>query len=342
LAIQVHIKVPQEKLPLYWIHELTKYIVLVDGTRAASFQTKAETSVYNVTLPAVSSGTHVIEVFKNTERISIPMYWSFSEGGEATAFGGIDVPKTCTPIAPPSRPLRRLEFIGDSITCGFGNLASSFLDKVPCTVPPSGWLAYEDFDLATPSLAAKAFHAETHTECISQVGITRDGATPARTTPYNMTRYIHRTLPTLPDAALEWDYNLWTPDLAIVNLGTNDYDISQIVHAQPSFADFEGNYSNLLGDFVSHYQGKLKQMLVLCGPMTKTQCPSVKKVATVLNSTFPSLNVRYQELTLKSLNGCIFHPDVDGHRSIFEQVSPTISEMTGWELPKARSTITLV
>jgi len=334
VTIQVHIVPPSTRLPLYSVTELTKYIVFVDGTQVASFQTKAKITTYDVTLPTSSSGARLVEVFKNTERITVPMYWSFSEGGQATAFNGISVPASCTPLAPPPRSDRRIEFIGDSITCGFGNLARNNFDRLKCLPPPSGWLEYEDFSRATPSLVSAGFHAETHTECISQVGITRDGTTPARTTDFNMSHYLHRTLPSLGDSGLQWAYSSWTPDLAIVNLGTNDYDIAQHFHAQPSFADFEGNYTLLLNDYVSRYDGRLRAMLVLCGPMTKMQCPSVKRVATALNASFASLDVRYMEITLEHLNGCLFHPDTDGHRSIYEQLVPAISGMTGWEVPK--------
>ena len=45
-------------------------------------------------------------------------------------------------------------------------------------------------------VAAQKLGAELHTECISQIGITRNGNTLRPTTPYNVTHYIHRVLPT--------------------------------------------------------------------------------------------------------------------------------------------------
>merc|ERR1711871_411448 len=94
-------------------------------------------------------------------------------------------PAAAAATAAVTNPQRRIEFIGDSITCGFGNLAANTGDRIKCLVPPSGWHDYEDFSLATPSLAATLFGAELHTQCISQIGITRNGNTVKRTTPFN-------------------------------------------------------------------------------------------------------------------------------------------------------------
>merc|ERR1719223_865183 len=124
---------------------------------------------YNVTLPATSGNKFTLEVIKNTELITIPMLWSISEGSPAVTFNGLTVPSSCTLSAPPQRPARRLEFVGDSITCGYGNLASSFVSKAACVMPPGGWVGYEDFSLSWPTRVSKDFNAEQHTQCVSNV-----------------------------------------------------------------------------------------------------------------------------------------------------------------------------
>lgn len=334
-VVQVHIELPPVKSPETVGFEMGKYNVLVDGVIAASLQVSGKSTTYNVTLPAKRNNAFLLEVVKNSELITIPVFWSYSEGSPGTIFNGITVPSSCSLASPPQRPTRRLEFIGDSITCGFGNLVKSFLDKAKCVMPPGGWVGYEDFWLGFPTLLSQEFKAEMHTQCISNVGITRNGNTPAKTTLYNMSHYLHRTLPTDPNATLQWDYKSWTPDLAVVNLGTNDYDIASIVHEQPSFEFFESKYSSFLLDYVSHYEGRLPAILVACGPMTKMQCPTVAKVVQNVKNAFPALKVNYLELTLKKLGGCIGHPDSDGDQLLQKQLSPVISSMTGWDLHTA-------
>jgi len=337
MTVQVHISIPKftpPHLPAYRSFEAEKYNVLVDGVIVGNFTTSYKSTSYNVTLPATSASMRLLEVVKNSELITIPVFWSISEDSPAIMFNGITVPSSCTLSAPPERPERRLEFIGDSITCGFGNLASSILDKVKCVTPISGgWVGYEDFSLSWPSLVSKEFNAEMHTECISQIGITRNGDTAAKTTLFNMSHYLHRTLPTVADATLQWDYNAWAPDLAVVNLGTNDYDLAQIVHAQPSAEFFESEYTSFLVDYVSRYGSRLPAMLVACGPMTKVQCPYVAKVVENVQAAFPALKVQYLEVTLPKLNGCMFHPDVHGDELLQKQISWGIGKMTGWNPP---------
>jgi len=332
LSVQFHIDVAVWKGG--WpTEELEKYAVLVNGTHIANFQTNPKVSIYNITLPRTPAGAHLVELLKLSERISIPILWSMSEGEPATAFNGITIPGSCSPLAP-ERPSRRIEFIGDSITCGFGNLARNVWDRAKCLAPPNGWRDYEDFSVTSASLAANAFHAELHTQCISQIGITRNGNTVGRTTAFNMSHYVHRTLPTLADPTLKWHYASWVPDLAVVNLGTNDYDLAEKFNIQPTFTDFESNYTLFLNDYISDYRGLLKAIVVACGPMTKTHCPSVAKVAATLNTTFAALKVMYVELSLKNLGGCLSHPDVAGHHSIYETLAPIISDLTGWDRAK--------
>jgi len=332
IVVQVHISVPSVKPPLTTGFEIGKYKVLVNGASVAEFQISDKSDTYNVTLPATKGEMRSLEVVKNSELVTIPVFWSMSEGSPSTIFKGITIPDTCTLLAPSQRPARRLEFVGDSITCGFGNLAHNLGDHVKCVNPPGGWVGYEDFSLGFPTLISKSFKAEMHTQCISNVGITRNGNTLAKTTLFNMSHYLHRTLPTVADASLQWDYKSWTPDLAVVNLGTNDYDIAQIVHAQPTLEFFESKYTSFLVDYVSRYAGRLPAMLVACGPMTKVQCPTVAKVARNVQAAFPALKVSYLELNLPKLGGCIFHPDSDGDLSLTKQMSPEISKLTGWDM----------
>jgi hypothetical protein len=214
------------------------------------------------------------------------------------------------------------------------------------------------------------FKAELHTQCISQVGVTRNGNTLKPTTPYNVSHYIHRVLPSGPTGALlpgpedggirgreeghqsvvgaptetgtvEWDYTRFIPHVAVVNLGTNDYDLSQIVHEQPSLAHFQGNYTKFLLDMVARYSSSspaassshLPALIVACGPMTSVQCAAAERCAAEVAAAHPEMKVRFTNLTLPKdqLTGCIGHPNVKGHASLLDQLAPVIRNVTGWD-----------
>eukprot|EP00947_MAST-08B_sp_MAST-8B-sp1_P002399 g2399.t1 len=318
-----------------------------------------------------------VEIVKMSERMSIPIEWSLSEGEGATAFKGLVLPQGCRAVAAApayaaarlsattTRPTRSIEFLGDSITCGFGNLVTTGLERVSCVLP-NAWHKWEDFGKAFPRLLQSRFGAKAHTQCISQSGICRNGNTVKRTTPFNVTHYIHRTLPTVPEATWPaWNYSRFVPDVAVVNLGTNDYDIARHVPGNyaPSLTDFAGNYTALLVDYVSRYQGRLRGLVVACGPMTTLQCATVEHVvvpavvatleqqrqawgwhgdssaATAAAATAAAAAatttpvVRYTNVSLPSerLQGCLFHPDVRGHVLLADQLAQVIADVTGWD-----------
>jgi len=316
--------------------ETEKYQFLVNGEVQTTITASMSLGgTYEVPFPVNFTEEffyYTLELLKITERITVAMEWSLVEKQAATIFRGLEIPDDCYVVGlPPSKAPRQINFVGDSITCGFGNLAKGTIEEIECTVPPKGWSKFEDFSISTAYLMAKAVEAELHTQCISQVGITRNGITLAKTTSYNMTHYINRTLPTLPGH--DWDYTANpVPDIAVINLGTNDYDVSSIFHEQPSFEVFEAKYTLFLNQYVSSFGGRLKALVVACGPMTKVQCATVNLCASNIASAWPHMLVRYLEfnLTDAKLTGCITHPNAAGHKTMFDQLLPTVHQLTGW------------
>ena len=59
----------------------------------------------------------------------------------------------------------------------------------------------------------------------------------------------------------------------------------------------------------------------------------VEKVSQDLATEFPAVKVRFVNLTLPSAekNGCLRHPNVQGHKAMFEQLEPVLSDLTGWK-----------
>ena len=122
---------------------LETYVLLVDGEEHGRFEVSAKLgTAYRVAVPASSmdGAVHSYAIVKNTERMTIPLDWSLSEGQNATAFAGVTLPavsgdgdaegagevaggadgvsvtSSCAVHPPAARPPRRLEFFGDSIT----------------------------------------------------------------------------------------------------------------------------------------------------------------------------------------------------------------------------------
>ena len=66
---------------------------------------------------------------------------------------------------------------------------------------------------------------------------------------------------------------------------------------------------------------------------THDRCYRVEKVSQTLATEFPSTKVRFVNLTLPSAekNGCLRHPNVEGHEAMFGQLEPVLAEITGWD-----------
>lgn len=127
-------------------------------------------------------------------------------------------------------PRRRLEFVGDSITCGFGNAMDPALTVFNNEL--------EDGVAAYPAIAAGLLDAEYQSTCISGIplclpsdpafGLRLPGIpdftppTLAMETQYPFTDRYHQEKSGMTEGFELWDFGRFRPDAIIINLGTND------------------------------------------------------------------------------------------------------------------------
>ncbi len=151
----------------------------------------------------------------------------------------------------PERPALKIEFIGNSITCGYGAEADS------ATVHFS--YDTENHCLTYAHLTGRALEADVNVVARSGIGMYRN---------YNGPREGNdkETMPLEYDNAMlydhntPWDFSRFTPDIVCINLGTNDtstqnYDISL----------YEKAYGSFLDRLRSHYPEA--KIVLLTGPM---------------------------------------------------------------------------
>ena len=144
-------------------------------------------------LPA---GAHTVALFKATET---------NRG--TLQFFGIRLQSGARLLAAP-KPARMIEFIGDSITCGYGDMASSRTE--PVSPANSNW--YYTFG----SITAARFGADESTVAVSGIRLTQQGDWPAM--PIVYTR-VHSY-----DGGVLWDASKGPmPDIVVIDLSTNDF-----------------------------------------------------------------------------------------------------------------------
>lgn len=136
-------------------------------------------------------------------------------------------------LTPPARPTLRIEFIGNSITCGYGTEAEDGTVRFSYDT--------ENHTLAYPFLAAEALKAEAHVVARSGMGVYRcyNGPREGSDTELLPLEY-ERTM--VYDPTTPWDFDSWQPDIVCINVGTNDlscdnYDIALFEKALTDFTE---------------------------------------------------------------------------------------------------------
>lgn len=169
------------------------YNVIID--KDSMYTIKFDTSRQTVLLASgLAYGKHSIEIFKRTE-------WDKGK----TLFYGFELPGKNKLIRPGKLPKRKIEFFGNSITCGY-----AINDKVHDS--PNGY--YENNYDTYAAITARHFNAQYHCTSKSGIGIMVSWF------PLIMPEMYDRLDPT--DSASKWDFSKFTPDLVVVNLLQND------------------------------------------------------------------------------------------------------------------------
>ena len=123
-----------------------------------------------------------------------------------------------------------MEFIGNSITCGYGVEADS--PREPFTYET------ENHFYSYAALTARALNAQHHAIARSGIGVYRNWGAPASGSRDCMPAMYEQVMFTDPSEL--WDHSLYTPDVVCLNLGTNDtsegnYDFDRMEDAYRRF-----------------------------------------------------------------------------------------------------------
>eukprot|EP00644_Phytophthora_capsici_P013911 jgi/Phyca11/529240/estExt2_fgenesh1_pm.C_PHYCAscaffold_400074 len=112
---------------------------------------------------------------------------------------------------PEPQPVRKMEFIGDSDTCGFGNEGKASSAKNLFGMKGRMENVFNGYACIT----ARMFDAEEHVLAWSGKGVHSNSADWGP----NMPALWKNTLASRPG---DWDMSSWVPDVVVINLGIND------------------------------------------------------------------------------------------------------------------------
>ena len=286
-----------------------EYAVIVDNHAPRLLITDSLTTLYLIASALSDSVPHTIMVQKRTE----PLVGR----GE---FLGFVLDKGRKLLSPEKRPDRRIEFIGNSITSGYGVEGES----PDCHFSPQT----ENACMSYAGLTARSLNAEYFLISYSGRGVVRNYGDSNRISQNPMPALYDRTC--FFDSTLKWNFSRWTPQAVIINLGTNDFS----TQPHPDSIVFENAYARLIDRVRSLYPGVT--IFCLSGPMIGEPCTGyVKEVVAEQQKT----KGRYRDVFFIEINrslmsdsdwGCDHHPNIQGMERMAEIIIPEVRLRMNW------------
>ena len=221
------------------------------------------------------------------------------------------------------KPERRMEFIGNSITCGYGTEGAAKTERFK----PETENNYKAYG----AIVARAFNAEGRFIAHSGLGVVRN---------YGDKQKISTKLKPMPDrfnkildsdSTLIWDFSSWQPHLVVINLGTNDFS----TRPHPDKAVFQRSYENLILKVRAAY-GNIPVFCVV-GPMLKDPTfEYVKEVVDIMHTLHADKQVFFVGFPDGLVNdstdlGSDWHPSYQGQKKMAGQLLSPIATVLNWD-----------
>jgi lysophospholipase L1-like esterase len=200
----------------------------------------------------LSDGKHTLELFKRNES-NMGKTWFYQFG----------LSKSEKFLPPPPAKQRKIEFFGNSITCGYADEDTTGKDR--------GTSPYENAYISYASIIARHFDAQLYNTSKSGIGVTVSWF------PLTMPEMYTRLDATDPNS--KWDFSKYAPDLVVINLFQNDSWIVNI----PTNDQFKARFGatkptpefiiNAYANFVKSVKAKYPKTQIICtlGSMDATR-----------------------------------------------------------------------
>lgn len=232
-------------------------------------------------------------------------------------------------IVPAGTKEHFIEFIGDSITCGYGvddeDEEHHFSTKT------------EDVTRAYAYKTAEALNADYSMVSISGYGIisgyTADGSEKisVQTLPqyYDKLGFSYGQYRGKTPADIEWEFTNYTPDLIVINLGTNDDSYTL------TYEDRQEEYRTAYVEFLKEVRSHNPEATILCvlGIMGDRLYPMVEKAVADYMAETGDENISSMKFDVQlAQDGYVadWHPTAVTHDKAAKKLTEYIQELMGW------------
>lgn len=270
--------------------------IVVDGVEKRIQTGSAHDTI--VVASGLAEGIHTLQVVKNTEANI-----GYLE------LAGIRCKKL---LRPDHKPFRKMECIGNSITCGTG----SDMSVIPCG--RGAWQDQHNAYLSYGAVTARELKAQYHLSAVSGIGLMHSCCNMNIIMPAVFDKISMR------NDTIRWNFGRYQPDVVTVCLGQND-------GIQDSAA-FCNNYIFFLNSLRSYYPRAT--FILLSSPMAD------EKLRGFMQSSITAVIKKLQSAGEKKLfsyffnrqysHGCDGHPDINEHRLIAGELTSCIKRIMKW------------
>lgn len=286
----------------------TNYLsVIIDQNTPIVVKLNPKDTVYTVT-KTLADGWHNVQIVKRTE------------GFVGTLeFMGIRIDKNAQVKKYQNLPAKKLLFIGNSITCGYGN------DTSIAAEPNTGFKAkHEDNYNTYGQITARTLNAQYHAFAYSGRGLFKnyDGST-TNTIP----QIINRVIP--DEQTYVWNAKNYQPEIIFSNLGTNDFSSEAQNKGYIDSLTFCTKYHEFIANLRKDYPSS--KIVLLVGTMMSdywpvgarqwTRIQSYTKAVAEQENKAGNANVYFLALTPQNPPyGDDWHPTVATHQKMANQL----------------------
>lgn len=269
------------------------YDIEVDGVvQPAPIFADSWSSKKYVFLNALSTVSHVIRIIRRNEP-----YWAIA------TFSGIYLSGDAK-ILPLAKPVRKMEFCGDSWTAGYFVEACS--DQQSKTNVNKTWARF----------TSKAFKAQAVILAESGIGLVQSLG---RKTIFPV-KYLG-TFDTVGGTPTPiWKFSSWTPDIVSIFLGINDRNSGAT----------DNEYGTGLHSFVTTIRGNYPAVPILFISLTGNMDIATRNAVAAETTSIGHKGVYFLECTTFG-TGCQSHPTVAENQKISDVVVAKIRQITGWD-----------
>jgi lysophospholipase L1-like esterase len=245
----------------------------------------------------LANGEHIVTICKDTE-----------SGIGYLEFVGIRCEAL---LAPPPKPTRKIEYIGDSITAGTG----MDISQMPCD--NGQWYDQHNAYMSYGPLTSRALNAQWQLTAVAGIGLTHSCCNMDIVMPEVFDKLYLR------DNKIPWDFSRYQPDVVTICLGQNDGIVDSTL------------FCNAYVQFVHTVRSRYPKADIIClnSPMAKDTLTTVLKnyltgITTYLNKNGDKKVYTYF-FSKRYHNGCGGHPDMAEHTQIAGELTAYIKQIEG-------------